>query len=132
MSIDRLCKTPNCGRKAQNGEHCFFHKPKKPLNRGKPMRKEAVKTRSKRVATANEWYALNPPDENGQWECYLRISPHCYGKVGKHTINLEHMDSKARAPEKKYDVANLRAACPNCNQLKGSLSADEAIKRFRR
>lgn len=129
--IQRLCLTNNCGRKAQDGKHCFFHRPRKPLKPGKPMRKEAVKTRQKREATNRQWDAENPPDKNGQWECYLLISPYCHIWVDKKTLNREHTLSKARHPEEKYNPKKIKPGCPPCNKLKGSRSETEVKKMFR-
>ena len=109
-----------CRRNSLSG-YCFLHKPKKPL------RKEAVKTRAKRLDTRTEWMVNNPSDEWGWWYCYLDISPQCMKRMNIQTLVLEHVESKARHPERKYDPANLRPACDPCNELKGSRSADEVL-----
>lgn len=90
------------------------HKPRKPIP------KENKKTKQKRIQTTKEWFDKNPPDVYGRWTCYLQISPDCYRKVNKHTINLEHTKSKVRHPELKYDVDKIKPACPPCNKMKGS------------
>lgn len=95
------------------------------LKSKKPMRQEAVKTKAKRTEVRVLWFDLNPPDEYGRWQCYLRIAPNCYGYLTRETVDLEHVDSKARRPDLKFDVQNLKPACPPCNQLKGSRSAEE-------
>lgn len=107
-----------CDCKAQS-DYCFRHKPRK------AMRKEAVKTKAKRQAVTLEWIEANPPDAYGYWKCYLNISPNCYRKVDIGELNIEHVESKARHPEQKYNVQNLRAACSPCNELKGSRSLKE-------
>jgi 5-methylcytosine-specific restriction endonuclease McrA len=91
----------------------------------KPIRQESVKAQSKRTATSREWYRLNPPDNNGNWICYLQISPRCPRILTRETITLEHVKSKARHPGLKYDVNNLKPACEFCNKLKGSLDLED-------
>lgn len=83
------------------------------------------KSRAKRDATNKEWFALNPSDENGQWKCYLHISPNCYGWVNASTLKIEHVKSKVRRPDLKYTVSNLKPACGPCNELKGSRDVEE-------
>lgn len=91
----------------------------------RPIRKEAEKTTARRTATSREWFRLNPPDAKGLWYCYLRIAPNCPHKLTRSTITLEHVKSKVRHPELKYDVTNLKPACSPCNKLKGSLDVEE-------
>lgn len=101
------------------------------MKRTRRIRFEAPKTGAKREAVSAEWFKTNPPDAYGEWKCYLQISPNCHKKVDRGTLNIEHMNSKARRPDQKHDLDNLKPACSPCNELKGSLSADEAIKRYR-
>lgn len=131
---------PHCGAVAK---HYGYQCPKNPKNNCKycgssthttlmclnkprvPIRQESEKARSKRTATSREWYRLNPPDENGTWICYLQISPRCPRILTRSTITLEHVKSKVRHPELKYDVNNLKPACEFCNKLKGSLDLED-------
>lgn len=113
-----------CNKKSQS-DHCFLHKPKK------PMRKEAVKTKEKRLAVTQEWLELNPADEEGTWTCYLQIAINCRLRMNIGTLNIEHDHSKARRPDLKYNVKKLKPACSPCNELKGSLSGDEVINKYR-
>lgn len=110
------CKT--CGSNYHTSLMCP-HKPRRPL------RQESEKSKSKRTATSREWFRLNPPDARGVWYCYLQISPRCPIKLTRSTITLEHVKSKVRHPELKYDVTNLKPACEYCNKLKGSLDVDQ-------
>jgi hypothetical protein len=112
------------------GDYCFYHKPKKPLNRVKRMRKVSEKTKEKRVATNKAWDEQNPPDEWGYWTCYLRIHPWCPIRIDRTTLNREHDKSKARRKELEHDITHINPACGSCNQLKGSLTAEEAIKKY--
>lgn len=89
------------------------------------MRQEAVKTRLNREQTRDKWLLANPPDQNGQWECYLQISVHCPRFVTRETLNLEHVKPKNKYPELKHEIGNIRPACQPCNKLKGSFELDE-------
>lgn len=102
-----------------------FNKPRRPI------KKESDKTYSRRKEVSREWFVLNPPDGKGIWICYLQIAPNCPVKLTRSTIRLEHVLSKVRHPELKYDVGNLKPACDNCNKLKGSLSETEAREKFK-
>ena len=102
-----------------------FSKPRRPI------KNESEKAKSKRTQTGRRWFELNPPDDKGVWICYLQISIVCPVKLTRSTIRLEHVKSKVRHPELKYDVDNLRPACDNCNKLKGSLSEAEARAKYK-
>lgn len=96
-----------------------FNKPRRAI------KKEADKTRDKRTEVSRLWFELNPPDSRGVWYCYLRISPQCHIKLTRSTIRLEHVKSKVRYPELKYEVTNLKEACDPCNKMKGSRDLEE-------
>lgn len=111
-----ICKY--CGGR----DHTSLMCQKKPR---RPISNESAATKSKRTATSRLWYELNPPDASGLWYCYLRISPNCPYKLTRSTITLEHVKSKVRHPELRYEVTNLKPACSACNKLKGSLDVEE-------
>jgi hypothetical protein len=94
----------------------------------KALKQESEKTHDLRTLTNREWFKVNPPDEKGVWICYLQISPNCPVKLTRSTIQLEHVKSKARHPELKYEISNLKPACNNCNQLKRSLDVEDLEK----
>lgn len=75
--------------------------------------------------TRKEWVDNNPPDASGQWECYLQMSPDCLKRITLDTLNVEHMESRARRPDLRFEQSNLAPACGPCNELKGSRSAAE-------
>lgn len=89
------------------------------------MRKEAVKTRQKRLATTAKWDAANPPDANGHWYCYISKHPLCPRVLTIETLVREHDLSKARSPGTKYDIRVIYPACSFDNKDKGSMSAEE-------
>lgn len=68
----------------------------------------------------DRWKELNPPDENGGWDCYLHISPNCLRHVTRETLQYEHVQPRWKFPELKYDESNIQASCEPCNKLKGS------------
>lgn len=100
----------------KNGPYKGFKPPKR------RMRREAVKTRQKRLETAEEWFKLHP---GPTWQCYISKHPFCPKTLTKETINLEHDISKARDKSRQFDVTNLFPACDWDNQAKGSKSAEE-------
>lgn len=103
-------------------------KPKGLISKSKPLRREAVKTRQKREATTEEWFRLNPPDANGEWDCYISKHPFCPKKLTVDTIVLEHDISKARDKSRQFDLTNIFPACTFDNAAKGSLSAKEYMQ----
>ena len=110
----------------------MYHKPRKPIavrkplpRATKPIRREAVKTREKRLATTAAWLEANPPDKNGHWRCYISKHPQCPKVLTRQTIVLEHNLSKVRRKDLRYDIKNIFPACSYDNAAKGSLSAEE-------
>lgn len=89
------------------------------------MRREAVKTRQKRLATTAEWDAANPPDAYGYWYCYISKHPFCPKRLTIETLVREHDKSKARSPKDKYNIKGIYPACTWDNEAKGSRSAAE-------
>lgn len=109
-----------------------YHKPRKPMATrtpmkpaSRPMRKEAVKTRDKRLATTAAWHVANPPDADGTWRCYISKHPQCPKILTAETLVLEHDQSKARRKDLQFDIKNIFPACALDNKAKGSLSAKE-------
>ena len=86
------------------------------------------KTRAKSQIRDRDWFKQNPPDESGVWICYLRIHPKCPMLLNRTELQLEHVKSKARYPELRYDVQNLKPSCAFCNQYKGSQDLDQIGK----
>lgn len=111
-----ICKY--CGGETHTSLKCF-NKPRKRIH---PISSD---TYFKRKKLRIKWFELNTPDENGEWACYLQISPLCPKKITYSTINLEHVKSKARYPELRYDLDNIKPACSECNRIKGSRDVDE-------
>jgi 5-methylcytosine-specific restriction endonuclease McrA len=68
------------------------------------------------------WIKNHPPNFQGYYSCYL-----CGRWIKQNEMELEHMESKSRAPEKSLDEHNLRPSCHNCNSSKGSRSVEEFL-----
>lgn len=103
-----------------------FHKPRRPLRKVSSM--NSIKTAQMR----REWFLRpeNAPNEQGEWDCYLGISPDCEFTVNRMNLNLEHVRSKARHPELKFDPDNLMPSCQPCNKLKGSLDLEDLVEKY--
>lgn len=89
------------------------------------IKKISNKTLNKKQIVDRLWYETNPPDDKGTWTCYLQLTKQCPIKLTRSTIQLEHVKSKVRHPELKFEATNLKPACSWCNRMKGSLNADE-------
>ncbi len=115
-------------------EHTQFlcrQKPRTPIKRSsKPIAQESKKARAKRRKAAAIWFEQNPPDENGEWTCYLQISYGCFKQLTRNTLSLEHVKPKVKAPELKYEPSNIRPSCPPCNKLKGSQTLEVLVRRY--
>lgn len=117
------CK--HCGSDQHSSLMCFL-KPRAPIK--KVSNKSGVKLAQMR----REWFLRpeNKPDQQGEWLCYLGISPECTFTVNRLTLNLEHVRSKVRHPELKFDPDNLKTSCQPCNKLKGSLDLEDLVDKY--
>lgn len=108
-----------------------FNKPRKAIKPSqKPIAPESKEYKKKRKATRKAWLELNPPNIYGEWTCYLQISTKCPIVLTNLTLRLEHIKSKVRYPELRFDVTNIDASCEYCNSVKGSWDIEELIERF--
>jgi 5-methylcytosine-specific restriction endonuclease McrA len=60
-----------------------------------------------------------------QYECYLKLVPGCLRVMTPEQTTLDHVKSRSRYPQLRYDLSNLRPTCWPCNRYKGSLDLDE-------
>lgn len=107
-------------------QHTQFYcrlKPRKAIKRTRLKR--VGKVTNKWIATRKVWVKNNPPDANGNWHCYLQIAPDCHITVNAETLNVDHIKSRVRRPDLRFDQSNLNAACSPCNKLKGSRDLEE-------
>lgn len=122
--IETLCR--NCGQpfpRYSSLQRLCGRCVDKTLKPKKPMKKIG-KVTEKWIETRKDWISRNPPDSKGLWECYLKISPYCLGFMNKDSLTIDHVKSRSRHPELRYDLDNLKPACAPCNGLKGSVEYD--------
>lgn len=62
-----------------------------------------------------EWVKLNLPNHQGYYECYI-----CHIWIPANELTVDHIRSRSRNPELRYDIRNLAPACYECNNAKGS------------
>ena len=100
-------------------------KPKKPVRATqKPLKRTPIKKMGKHATkwqtTRRQWLKAN----KAEWyECYL-----CKTMVSHRAMQLDHVESRARRPDLRYEPSNLKPVHSWCNKNKGSLSVDEYRK----
>lgn len=135
-----VCK--HCAKTTHTSSQCFNKPPKQPKPckfcqstahvswqcRNKPDRTTQVKTKvqsmnqrgpvfTKWMATRRKWFKANKADH---YVCYL-----CGKWMQKNETTLDHIKSRSRHPELRFELDNLAPSCLGCNALKGSLSLEE-------
>lgn len=65
--------------------------------------------------TRREWVKQNPSNHEGFYTCYI-----CYRWVPSQEMELDHVLSRSRRPDLRYEADNLRPTCSVCNTQKGS------------
>lgn len=66
-------------------------------------------------ATRRKWISENPPNHQGYYVCWI-----CGVWVASNAFELDHVESRSRHPERRFDLTNLRPSCHSCNAEKGS------------
>lgn len=112
------CK--NCGSEKHTSTFCYqaLRKPilvKKRIARIGKVTKQWIETK-------HEWFKANPAET---YNCYLRISPQCLRVLDKDQVTLDHVKSRTRHPELRFELSNLKPACRYCNELKASKDVEE-------
>lgn len=134
--MGRVCDWLGCSARTTKGTLCFQHRPRTPLKtKRRYIKPESDKAREQRVRVREEWFKVNPPDFHGvAWYCYLnKLSPDCWVVMNEVQImkhGLEHVTPKVKSRALKFEVSNLRAACPPCNKLKGSRTIEQCIRKY--
>lgn len=59
------------------------------------------------------WLELHPPNHQGYWVC-----ANCGKWVG--SVEVDHILSRSRRPDLRFDLTNLQPLCHRCNERKGS------------
>lgn len=127
----KICSREGCERGCY-GEFCLIHKPRKPLQaKSRYIKPESDKNRERRLKVRDKWFDQNPPDIDSKWYCYLDgLSEQCWTLMDREQIEqhgLEHVIAKVKNPSLKFEVANLRVACPPCNAVKGSWRLEQLL-----
>jgi 5-methylcytosine-specific restriction endonuclease McrA len=79
------------------------------------------------LITRASWFERNPADH---YICYLQISPYCLRTMKLKETTLDHIQSRTRHPELRFDLDNLAPCCGPCNELKGSKSLEEVKEQY--
>jgi 5-methylcytosine-specific restriction endonuclease McrA len=71
-----------------------------------------------------EWFRLHPPDHTGYYYCALcgkalTLLPELL-EAGTERVQLDHILSRNRNPELRFELTNLQPVCGDCNREKGS------------
>ena len=74
------------------------------------------------LITRATWFERNPQEE---YICYLQISPNCWGGMPQEYTTLDHIKSRSRYPELRFDLDNLAPCCGPCNTEKGSRDLEQ-------
>jgi 5-methylcytosine-specific restriction endonuclease McrA len=91
-------------------------KPRISIKVKKPMKKRG-KHNWKWKATREKWFKDNPAPF---YACYI-----CGTSMAPEETTLDHMKSRGRHPELRYELSNLAPCCLPCNFAKGSLGLEE-------
>lgn len=121
----KTCKF--CGSEAHTQFYCS-KRPRKALKIQRKLKSEG-KHSSLWKATRREWILQNPPDHAGYYYCYICSRAISKGKpeYAHGRMTLDHIKSRSRYPELRYQLSNLAPCCHWCNSDKGSLSLEEYL-----
>lgn len=105
--------------------HTQFYCPVKPRD----ILKNKGKYTKKWTYTRARWLLDHPPDDNGFYYCIVCGKPLVKHRIFEHAnyeiVTLDHIISRSRAPELRYDSDNLVPMCLEHNHDKGSLDLKE-------
>lgn len=72
------------------------------------------------MATKRAWHKANRPNHQGYYVCYI-----CQKHIAEAEVTLDHIKSRSRYPELRFELTNLAPCCSGCNTLKGSKELEE-------
>lgn len=108
-SLNNYC-SGDCIRKAMVKKSSEKHRPIKTIGK--------VSIQWKKTRT--EWFSENPPNANGYYKCYI-----CRRYLLPEQTTLDHLKSRSRRPDLRFDKSNLRPCCWECNTEKGSKNYED-------
>lgn len=108
----KLSKCSYCKGMGHTAFRCP-NRPRRPL-KGKRRIRSIGKVGRRWIATRHEWIQKNLPD-SGVWNCH-----YCGVELHLNELTLDHVKSRSRHPELRFDLSNLVPACISCNVTKGS------------
>lgn len=119
--MSKPCK--KCGSTNHTVTWCFQTQ-KKPILVKKRL-KQIGKKGAAWITARHEWIKNNPPNHQGYWECYLKISPNCIPWIDIDQLTLDHVVARSKDSTKLTDQTNLAPACYPCNEMKASKDLEE-------
>lgn len=132
----KIPQCSGCGGSGHYAINCLVTARTVPKAKKRYIKPESGKNRERRLKARELWFEQNPPETpDGKWFCYLDgLSEYnCWGTMSREEIEqhgLEHVIAKVKDPSLKFEVANLRVACPPCNRLKGSWRLDQLLAAY--
>jgi hypothetical protein len=110
-----------CNRIGHTQTFCFNKKNKAITKFGKEAKKD--------MESRNAWLQ-SIANKDGEWPCYLQISPLCPKILTIETITKEHIKPKGSHRELAHEISNFMPACIFCNGLKGSRSLERLAEDY--
>jgi 5-methylcytosine-specific restriction endonuclease McrA len=77
--------------------------------------KNAGKIGKEWIKVRKQWLKDNPPNHQNYYVCAI-----CAKWVEAENIEVDHILSRSRRPDLRFDHANLQPLCHRCNTKKGS------------
>lgn len=112
----KACK--HCGSDQHASLMCF-QRPRKPLQSKRKLLNRVGPVTARWIETRHQWIAAHVT-ATGTWNCYL-----CGRELTLDTLTLDHIKSRSRHPELRFDLTNLAPCCIGCNTRKGSKDLEE-------
>lgn len=106
-----------CGMPGHTAMTCFARKRNPNLSRRRM--KTLGKVGKKWIRTRAEWFKQNPAE---YYICYI-----CGDRLTPRETTLDHIKSRSRHPELRFELSNLAPCCYRCNQEKGSRELEEVV-----
>ena len=112
----KLCKSPYHYK-----TFCNLKPKKTPQRSQKPLKRTPIKKTGKHASlwqkARTRWLKANKKE---WYVCYL-----CKTMVSHRAMQLDHVESRTRRPDLRYELSNLKPVHSICNRQKGSLSVEE-------